>query len=63
MVTADTYSTASVFPGGSSALVIVTLIEVVFGRVLSQYIPTEWFKRIVAVAVVAIGILLLWGKL
>ncbi len=62
-MTADTGSKVSVFFGAATALVVVTLLGVVFGGVLSQYIPTEWLQRIVAVAFIAIGTLMLFGKL
>ena len=62
-MTADTGSKVSVFFGACSALVVVTLLGVVFGGILSQYIPTEWLQRIVAVAFIAIGTLMLFGKL
>jgi len=62
-MTADTSSKASVFLGAASALVIVTLIGVLLGGVLSAWIPTEWLQRIVAVAFIVIGILMLLGKL
>jgi uncharacterized membrane protein YfcA len=44
-------------------LIAVTLIGVVFGGVLSQYVPTEWLQRSVAVAFIVIGVLMLLGKL
>ena len=62
-MTANTESKVAVFLGASLALVIVSLLAVVFGGLLSQYIPTEWLQRIVAVAFILIGILMLWGKL
>lgn len=62
-MTSSTESKLSVFLGASAALVAVTLIGVVFGGVLSQYIPTEWLQRIVAVAFIVIGGLMLLGKL
>lgn len=62
-MTSSTESKLSVFLGASLALVAVTLIGVVFGGVLSQYIPTEWLQRIVAVAFIVIGGLMLLGKL
>jgi len=37
-------------PGASLALVFVSALAVIFGGLLSQYIPTEWLQRIVAVA-------------
>jgi len=62
-MTASTESKISVFLGASLALVAVTLLGVVFGGVLSQYVPVEWLQRIVAVAFIAIGVLMLAGIL
>jgi len=45
-MTSSTESKISVFLGASLALVAVTLIGVVFGGVLSQYIPTEWLQKL-----------------
>ena len=62
-MTSSTESKVSVFLGAASALVAVTLLGVLLGGVLSQYIPTQWLQRIVAVAFIVIGILMLAGKL
>ena len=62
-LTAKTDSKLSVFLGASFALVLVSLLGVLLGGVLNQYVPTEWLQRIVAVAFIAIGILMLFGKL
>lgn len=62
-LTAKTDSKLSVFLGASVALVLVSLLGVLLGGVLSQYVPTEWLQRIVAVAFIAIGVLMLFGKL
>jgi len=62
-MTASTESKVSVFLGASLALITVTLLGVMFGGILSQYVPTEWLQRIVAVAFVVIGLLMLFGKL
>ncbi|MEO6051506.1 MAG: TMEM165/GDT1 family protein [Pyrinomonadaceae bacterium] len=62
-MTANTESKVSVFLGASLALIVVTILGVVFGGVLSQYVPTEWLQRIVAVAFIVIGVLMLLGKL
>jgi len=56
-------SKLSVFLGASLALVLVSLLGVLVGGVLSQYVPTEWLQRIVAVAFIIIGVLMLLGKL
>src|SRR4051812_27438516 len=62
-MTAKTDSKLSIFLGASAALVVVTLIGVLVGGILSEYIPAEWLQRIVAVAFIAIGVLMLLGKL
>ena len=62
-MSASTDSKLAVFVGASLALVLVSLLGVLLGGVLTQYIPTEWLQRIVAVAFIVIGILMLWGKL
>lgn len=62
-MTAKSDSKLSIFLGASLALVTVSLLAVLLGGVLSEYIPTEWLQRIVAVAFIVIGVLMLWGKL
>ena len=62
-MTAKTDSKLSIFLGASLALILVTLIGVLVGGVLADYIPTEWLQRIVASAFIVIGILMLFGKL
>ena len=62
-MTADTESKLSICLGAASAVVVVTLIGVLVGGALSAWIPTEWLQRIVAVAFIVIGVLMLFGKL
>jgi putative Ca2+/H+ antiporter (TMEM165/GDT1 family) len=62
-MTASTESKISVFIGASLALVVVTALGVLIGGVLSAWIPTGWLQRIVAIAFIVIGILMLIGKL
>ena len=62
-MSAKTESKVAVFVGASLALVFVSLLAVLFGGLLTQFIPTEWLQRIVAVAFIAIGILMLLGKI
>ena len=62
-LTAKTDSKIAVFLGASLALVSVSLLAVLFGGLLTQFIPTEWLQRIVAVAFILIGVLMLAGKL
>ena len=62
-MTASTESKIAVFAGAALALVLVTLLGVLVGGVLTQFIPAEWLQRIVAVAFIVIGLLMLIGKL
>lgn len=62
-MTAKTDNKLSVFLGASVALVVVTLLGVLVGGVLTQFVPAEWLQRIVALAFIVIGILMLFGKL
>ena len=62
-ITAGTDAKVSVFLGAVSALIVVTLLGVLFGGLLAQYVPTEWLQRIVAAAFIIIGVLMLLGKL
>jgi putative Ca2+/H+ antiporter (TMEM165/GDT1 family) len=62
-LTAESPSKLSVFLGASLALVTVSLLAVLLGSLLTQYVPTEWLQRIVAAAFIIIGVLMLFGKL
>jgi putative Ca2+/H+ antiporter (TMEM165/GDT1 family) len=62
-MSANTESKLAVFLGASLALVLVSLLAVLVGGILNQFIPTEWLQRIVAVAFIVIGVLMLLGKL
>jgi len=55
-------SKLAVFAGASLALILVTLLAVIFGSVLTQVVPAEWLHRIVALAFIVIGVLMLLGK-
>jgi putative Ca2+/H+ antiporter (TMEM165/GDT1 family) len=62
-MSANTESKLSVFVGASLALIAVTALGVLAGGVLTQFVPVEWLQRIVAVAFILIGVLMLLGKL
>lgn len=62
-MTAKTDNKLAVFIGASLALIVVTLLAVLFGGLLTQYVPAEWLQRIVAAAFIVIGVLMLFGKL
>jgi putative Ca2+/H+ antiporter (TMEM165/GDT1 family) len=62
-MTASTESKISIFLGATLALIVVTAVGVLIGGALSEWVPTEWLQRIVAIAFIAIGVLILFGKL
>ena len=62
-MSAKTESRLAVFIGASLALVLVSLLGVLAGGIVSQWVPVEWLQRIVAVAFILIGILMLVGWL
>ncbi|HMQ03676.1 MAG TPA: TMEM165/GDT1 family protein [Pyrinomonadaceae bacterium] len=62
-MSSGTQSKLAVFLGASLALVVVTLLAVLFGSLLTQYVPVQWLQRIVAAAFITIGVLMLFGKL
>jgi Ca2+/H+ antiporter, TMEM165/GDT1 family len=62
-MSAKAESKLAVFAGASLALILVTLLGVLAGSILTQFVPVEWLQRIVAVAFIVIGVLMLFGKL
>ena len=62
-MTSKTNAAVSVFLGSALALVLVTLLGVLFGAAITSVIPSEWLQRIVAAAFIVIGVLMLFGKL
>lgn len=63
MMAAKTGKPWTVFVGTSLALVLVSLIGVLFAQLVSGVLPTEWIKRIAALGFIIIGVLMLIGKL
>jgi len=59
---ADTKKPWSVFLGASLALAAVSLLGVLVGSLLGDYVPVVWVKKVAAVAFIAIGVLMLLGK-
>ncbi|MBS1787582.1 MAG: TMEM165/GDT1 family protein [Acidobacteria bacterium] len=59
---AQTKQPVTVFFGSALALAAVSLIGVVVGSVLANYINAEYLHKAAAVAFIAIGVLMLWGK-
>lgn len=60
---ADTRKPWAVFIAASLALTCVSAIGVVVGGALGHYLPLIWIKRAAAIAFIAIGVLILLGKL
>lgn len=52
-----------VFLGASLALAAVSLIGVLVGAALANYINAEHLRKAAAIAFIAIGVLMLWGKM
>ncbi|HSB12284.1 MAG TPA: TMEM165/GDT1 family protein [Blastocatellia bacterium] len=53
----------AVLIGASLALACVSAIGVAVGGALGHYLPLVWIKRAAAIAFIAIGVLILLGKL
>jgi Ca2+/H+ antiporter, TMEM165/GDT1 family len=60
---AETKKPWAVFIAASLALTCVSAIGVVVGGALGHYLPLIWIKRAAAIAFIAIGVLILLGKL
>lgn len=63
LMTARTEKPLTVFLGASAALVLVSLLGVVFAQFICQYIPGEIIKKVAAVAFVLLGVLIFFDKL
>lgn len=59
----QTKAPLAVFLGAALALTLVSLIGVVVGTLLGQYLPEKALHYGAAVAFIVIGILMLWGKM
>jgi putative Ca2+/H+ antiporter (TMEM165/GDT1 family) len=59
---AQTRSPVSVFLGAALALALVSLIGVAVGTVLGQYLPENILRKVAALAFIAVGVLMLFGK-
>ena len=59
---ADTKKPWAVFLGASLALTAVSALGILVGSVVGDYVPLEWVKRVAAIAFIAIGVLMLFGK-
>ena len=60
---AQTKQPFTVFLGASLALAAVSLIGVVLGSVMANCINAEYLHKDATIAFLAIGVLMLWGKM
>lgn len=63
LLTSKTKSAVWVFAGAATALVLVTLLGVLFGDVLLRYVPEKILKKVAALAFVTIGVLIFFNKM
>jgi putative Ca2+/H+ antiporter (TMEM165/GDT1 family) len=61
-MTAETRVPFVVFFGASAALCLATLLGVVFGALITQWIPQSLIKKAAGLAFIIVGGLILWGK-
>lgn len=61
-MTAETKLPLSVFIGAAAALCLATLLGVVFGNLLTQWLPAGLLKKLAGASFLIIGGLILLGK-
>lgn len=59
---AESKSLISVFTGAAAAMVVATILAVIFGGVISAYVPQKAIHFLAGGAFIVIGVLMLWGK-
>ena len=59
---AKTKAPWSVLLGACAALCLVSAIGVAAGAVLTRYVPQEYIEKIAAIAFIAVGVWMLFGK-
>jgi putative Ca2+/H+ antiporter (TMEM165/GDT1 family) len=60
---AESKSLVSVFIGAAGAMVIATVLAVLFGGAIAQYVPVRVVHVVAGLAFIIIGVLMLVGKL
>ncbi len=61
-MTAETRVPVAVFTGACAALCLATLLGVVFGSIVSHWVPPALIKKMAGIAFILIGGLILLGK-
>ena len=59
---AESKSLVSVFTGAAAAMVFATILAVIFGGVISAYVPEKVIHFFAGGAFIVIGVFMLWGK-
>lgn len=62
-MTAKTSKPFTVFLGATTALAVVTLIGALAGGLVTQWVPVSYLSKVSAASFIAIGVLMLVGKL
>ena len=62
-LSAKTHQPWTIFLGAVLGLALVTLLGALAGGLIVRVVPVEWVSKGAAVAFIAIGGLMLWGKL
>jgi putative Ca2+/H+ antiporter (TMEM165/GDT1 family) len=62
-LTTQTSRPLGVFVGAVAALSVVTLMGVVFGHLIHQWVPVGVLKKVAASVFVVIGLVMFFGKL
>jgi len=63
LLAARTSKPLPVFLGAASALVLITLLAVLFGEAATRVVPVAYIRKGAAGAFILIGLLMLWGKI
>jgi len=62
-LSAQSDSALSVFIGAALALSVSALLGVIFGEAITKLVPTQYIHLGAGIMFVALGLLLIWGKL
>jgi putative Ca2+/H+ antiporter (TMEM165/GDT1 family) len=61
-MTSQTSKPLGVFLGATAALSVVTLLGVIFGHLVTQWVPAYVLKKAAAALFVGIGLIMFFGK-
>lgn len=61
-LTTQTAKPLGVFLGATAALSVVTLLGVIFGHLIHQWVPADILRKLAASVFIVIGIVIFFGK-